>query len=108
MRPPIIVGNDAWFERNVIINGQVVIGRSAIVAEGVKLDRTVVCDNTFVGQGLDLTGKAIYGNRVIDGLTGFWTEVDDFGVAHLIKPASFGWFGHIWRFLAGNSMRGRD
>ena len=108
VRPPIIVGNDAWLERNVIINGQVVIGRSAVVAEGVKLDRTVVCDNTFVGQGLDLTGKAIYGNRVIDGLTGFWTEVDDSGVAHLIKPASFGWFGHVWRFLAGNSMRGRD
>lgn len=107
-RPPIIVGNDAWCERNVTINGQVVLGRGAVVAEGVRLDRTIVCDNTFVGQGLDLTSKVIYGNRIIDGLTGAWTDVDDPGVAHLIKPVSFGWLGHVWRFLAGTSMRGRD
>lgn len=107
-RPPVIVGNDAWCERNVVINGQVVIGRGAVVTEGVKLDRTVVCDNTFVGRGLDLTGKVIYGNRVIDGQTGAWTDVDDVGIAHFIKPVSFGWLGLVWRFLAGTSMRRRD
>lgn len=106
-RPPVIVGDDAWCERNVVVRGDVVVGRGAVVGEGAKLDHTVVCDRTFVGRGLDLTSKLVFGNRVIDGLTGAWTDVEDAGVAHRLRPTSFGWLGGLWRFLAGTSMRGR-
>ena len=103
-KPPVIVGDNAWCARNVAIDGRVIIGNGAVVAEGARLNRTIVCDDTFVGQGLDLSSKIIFGNRIIDGLTGTWTDVDDAGIARRIAQPSFGWFGKIWRFLAGTSM----
>lgn len=107
-KPPVIVGDNSWCARNVAIDGKVIIGNGAVVAEGARLNRTIVCDDTFVGQGLDLSNKIVCGSRIIDGLTGVWTDVEDAGIARHIAPSSFGWLGKIWRFLAGTSMGRRD
>ena len=48
------------------------------------------------------------GNRIIDGLTGVWTDVEDAGIARRITPPSLGWLGKVWRFFAGTSMGRRD
>lgn len=108
VKPPVIVGDNAWCARNVSLDGKVAVGRGAVVAEGARLHRTIVCDDTFVGQGLELSSKIVRGNRIIDGLTGVWTDVEDIGIARHIAPASFGWLGRLWRFFAGNSMGRRD
>lgn len=108
VKPPVIAGDNAWCARNVSLDGKVVVGGGAVIAEGARLHRSIVCDDTFVGQGLDLSCKIVRGNRIIDGLTGIWTDVDDIGIARHIAPASFGWLGRIWRFFAGTSMGRRD
>ena len=69
---------------------------------------TIVFDNTFVGQGLELQNKIVRGNRIIDCVTGAWVDVEDAGVARWISDTSFGWLGQIWHFLAGTSRGRRD
>ncbi len=112
VKKPALLQNGAWCARNVVLGGDVVIGSNAFVGEGTTLRRTVVCDDTFVGEGLDLDGKIVYGNRIIDAESGVWTDVEDEGVASRNGDVSDGvgilrrmWLG-LCHFLYGAS-RGR-
>lgn len=107
-KTPLIVGDNVWCARNVALEGEVIIGNGAVVGEGARLRRTIVFDNTFVGQGLELQNKIVRGNRIIDCVTGAWVDVEDAGVARWISDTSFGWLGQIWHFLAGTSRGRRD
>jgi hypothetical protein len=102
---PLLMQDDSWCARNVTLAGDVIIGKGAFVSEGAMLKRTVVCDDTFVGQGLELVGKIVAGHRIIDAETGVWTDVEEPGIARRIGAIG-GIFGALWRFLQGAS-RGR-
>lgn len=102
---PLLMQDDSWCARNVELGGDVIIGRGAFVSEGAKLRRTVVCDDTFVGEGLELVGKIVAGRRVIDAETGAWADMDEPGLARSIGSVG-GFFRSVWKFLQGAS-RGR-
>ncbi len=112
VKPPALLMDDSWCARNVVLLGDVVIGSGAYVGEGSVLRRTVVCDHTYVGEGLDLDGKIVYGNRIIDGESGAWTDVEDPGIARGIGAEAHGsgfvraMLSALCRFLHGTS-RGR-
>ncbi len=105
---PVLLCDDSWCARNVVLGGNVVIGAHSYVGEGTRLVRTVVGDNTFVGDGLVFEDKIIIGSRVIDAKTGVWTDVEDPGVARSIRGRSkrSGRFRRILNFFFGWS-RGR-
>jgi len=108
MKPPVLVNDDAWCARNVRLEGKVIVGARSYVGEGTRLMRTIVGDDTFVGDGLDFEDKIIIGSRVIDARTGAWADVEEEGVAHAIGGGAehVGLFRRIWNFIAGSS-RGR-
>ena len=103
---PALVQDNVWCARNVQLAGDVIIGANSFIAEGAVLRRTVVCDNTFIGLGLELEGKIVVGSRIIDGKTGVWTDVDDPGVASsTADQKNAGIFRRIARFLFGGAIR---
>ena len=105
--PPALLQDNVWCARNVHLDGDVIVGSGTFIGEGTTLRRTVVCDNTYIGTGLVLDGKIVAGNRIIDPVSGVWTDVEDEGIARRIRRiGGLGCLRAIWRFLLGRS-RGR-
>ena len=108
VKPPVLLQNNVWCARNVRFAGDVIVYSGTFIAEGTTLRRTVICGNTFIGTELDLDGKIVVGNRIIDAETGVWTDVEDEGIARRIRHriGGLGWLRALWSFLLGRS-RGR-
>jgi hypothetical protein len=107
VKAPVLLQDNSWCARNVRIDGNVIVGCRSYVGEGARLERTVVCDDTYIGPGLELTGKIVAGRRIIDPSSGVWTDIEDPGVARSIRSiedfSPFGWLRSLWRFLQGRS-----
>ena len=103
---PALLNDDCWCARNVEIDRDVIMGSGSFVGEGTHLSRTVVCDDTYVGAGLDLTDKIVVGHRIIDAVSGAWTDVEEQGLVRSIDDFHWNPFRKLWRFLQGAS-RGR-
>lgn len=106
VKPPVILQDNTWCARLVQLNGDVIIGRGSYIAEGARLKRTVIGNDTYVGLGLDLENKIVVGHRIIDANSGEWMDVEEPGLARKIG-GSIGILGAIWKFLAGASHGGR-
>ena len=108
VKPPVLLQDNVWCARNVRFGGDVIVYSGTFIAEGTTLRRTVVCGNTYIGTKLDLDGKIVAGNRIIDAETGVWADVDDEGIARRIhhRIGGLGWLRALWSFLLGRS-RGR-
>ena len=102
VKPPVLLQDNTWFARNVRLEGDVVVDSGSYISEGAMLRRTVVCCNTFIGEGLDLDGKIVVGRRVIDAETGTWVDLEEPGLARQI-PVGLGWLRSLWHFLRGRS-----
>lgn len=100
--PPVLLLDNVWCARNVRLENGVILGRNAFVGEGTRLSRTMVCDDTFVGEGLDLEGKIVVGRRIIDAASCSWVDIEELGIAHRIRRPSNP-FSALLRFLAGAS-----
>ena len=102
VKAPVLLGDNTWFERNVRLDGDVIVGAGSFVGEGTRLSRTVVGSNTYIGTGLVFDSKIVIGNRVLDPETGVWTDLEDPGLAQRID-GGLGWLSAIWHFLRGRS-----
>lgn len=102
VKPPVLLQDNTWFARNVRLEGEVIVDSGSYISEGARLRRTVVCRDTFIGAGLDLSGKIVVGRRVIDASTGTWVDLEEPGLARRI-PTGLGWMRTLWRFLRGRS-----
>ena len=103
VKPPVLLQDNTWLARNVKLDGEVIVDSGSYISEGARLRRTVVCGDTFIGEGLDLEGKIVVGRRVIDADTGTWVDLEEPGLARHI-PAGLGWLRAIWHFLRGRSV----
>ena len=102
VKPPVLLQDNTWFARNVRLEGDVIVDSGSYISEGSRLRKTVVCSNTFIGEGLDLDGKIVVGRRVIDAESGTWIDLEEPGLARQI-PVGLGWLRSLWHFLRGRS-----
>ena len=102
VKPPVLLQDNTWFARNVRLEGDVIVDSGSYISEGSRLRKTVVCSNTFIGEGLDLEGKIVVGRRVIDAESGTWVDLEEPGLARRI-PTGLGWLRSLWHFLRGRS-----
>ena len=103
VKPPVLLQDNTWFARNVRLDGEVVVNSGSYVSEGARLHRTVVCRDTYIGEGLDFDGKIVTGRRVIDAETGTWVDLEEPGLARQI-PVGLGWIRSLWHFFRGRSF----
>jgi len=106
VKPPVLLLDNIWLGRNVILDGDVIVESGSFVSEGARLKDTVVGRDTYIGIGLDLNGKIVMGRRVIDAETGTWVDLEEPGLARRI-PTGLGWMRSIWHFLRGRSFERR-
>ena len=104
VKPPVLLQDNSWCERNVTLDGDVIVGYGSVIGEGAKLKNTVVCDDTYIGTGLELVDKIVIGRRIIDADTGAYTDIEEPGLARGIS-GGFGWLKKIVAFLHGKSRR---
>ena len=102
VKPPVLLQDNTWLARNVRLEGDVIVDSGSYISEGSRLRKTVVCSNTFIGEGLDLESKIVVGRRVIDAETGSWIDLEEPGLARQI-PVGLGWLRSLWHFLRGRS-----
>ena len=110
VKPPVIIQDDTWCARNVLLEGDVIIGNGSFISEGARLKRTVVGANTYIGSKLELVDKIVIGKRVIDSKTGVWTDIEEAGVARDLSEHAPGlgtMLRSLWRFFIGRSHGGR-
>lgn len=103
VNPPVLLQDNTWFARNVTLDGEVIVDSGSYVSEGVRIRRTVVLKDTFIGEGLDFDGKIVAGRRVIDAESGTWVDLEEPSLARRIPPG-LGWLRSIWHFLRGHSF----
>ena len=97
---PALLMNEVRCEHNVHIQGPCIVGNGSYISEGTHLERTVICDNTYIGPNLTLTDKIVRGNRVIDTVTGAWIDIEEPGMARKVVP-QFAWLDKILKLLGG-------
>lgn len=105
VRPPVVFQDNSWCARNVIVDGDVIIGSGSVIGEGATLKHSIICDDTYIGTGLELVNKIAIGRRIIDADTGAYMDIEEPGLARGIG-SGFGWLKKILSFIHGNS-RGR-
>lgn len=106
--PPVLLQDGAWCARFSTLAGFDAIGRGAFVGEGTRLIRTIVCDDTYVGDGLVFEDKIIWHNRVIDAVSGGFDDIEDAGlVSSMEMHRNRSWLSRFGSFLAGRSHGSR-
>lgn len=102
VRPPVLLDSNIWCARNVTLDGDVIVSSGSFIGEGAYLKRTVICENTYIGEGLEFIDKIVVGRRVIDPGSGAWTDISEKGVAREIDGFKKR-LRKVWHFLLGKS-----
>lgn len=74
---PAVIGDHVRVGRDVTIGSGVVIGDNACVAPETALARAVVLPGTYVGEGLEVVGRIVGPDRIIDVATGQVAVIQD-------------------------------
>lgn len=99
--PPLTIGNDCRFHPMSVIGPNAVIGNRVIIDQQTEVSDAVLLDSTYLGRNLEIHGKIVSGNRVIDPATDVAIDVADPWLAAALKPQwrttdlfrlIFGWF----------------
>lgn len=103
-KPPVLMLDNAWCARDVKLENGVILGRNSFVGRGSRLSRTMVCDDTYIGKWLDLEGKIVLGDRIVDAATGACVDVEESAIARHGSIALPKWLKAAGRLVAGHSF----
>ncbi len=96
---PVMIGNDTRIQPLTVIGPNAVIGNHAVIDTQTELSDCVILPNTYIGHNLEIKGKIVSENRLVDAETGTCIELDDPWLLDAIKPSTR--FGDILRTVFG-------
>jgi hypothetical protein len=67
---PIMIGNHVRIHDMVIVGPNVVLGDNSIIDSMTTIKDSIVYDNTYIGQELDIIKKIVYKNTLISAVNG--------------------------------------
>ncbi len=65
IQPPILIGEDCMVSKEAFLRGPAVIGNNVKIAARAIVDRSVVLDNTYIGQSVELQNSIVFQNWYI-------------------------------------------
>ena len=96
---PVMIGNDTRIQPLTDVGPNAIIGNHVVIDTQTEVSESIVMDNTYVGRNLEIKGKIVSANRLIDPETDTCLELDDPWLLDSIKPSVR--FGDLVRGLAG-------
>jgi len=70
LNPETIFGSHCRIARGAVIGEGVVLGSRVVVDEGASIRNSVILDGTYIGPNLDVSGRIVAGEVVLDPDTG--------------------------------------
>lgn len=89
LTPPLAIGNDCR------IGALSEIGPNAVISDHVLIDRqceiadSIILSDTYVGRNLEVRGKIVAGNRIIDPEDGTWLDIEDPWLVAQTRPRNY-------------------
>lgn len=77
LHPPLTIGNDCRFHPMSVIGPNAVIGNRVIIDRQTEVSDSILLDGTYLGCNLEISGKIISGNRIIDPAADVCIDVAD-------------------------------
>ncbi|GAB6060106.1 GlgC family sugar phosphate nucleotidyltransferase [Desulfonatronum parangueonense] len=75
--PPLVIGNDCRIGPLTTIGPNAVLGNHVIVDRQAEVADAVILDGTFIGRNMEIRGKIVSGNMVIDPGSGAAVAIPD-------------------------------
>jgi len=96
---PVAIGNNVRLNDSHI-GPSSVIGSNALVDKKTTVEKSIIYDNTYIGSGLEITGKVIIKKTIIDPANGETLDVPDkFIISGLHKSTASLWSDKIFFWL---------
>lgn len=77
LEPPLAIGNDCRIGPVCSIGPRVVVADHVFIDGQCELTDSIILSDTFVGRNLELKGKIVCGNRIIDPEDGGYLDIED-------------------------------
>ncbi len=79
---PVSIGNNVQILSGTVIGPDAIIGSNVILDSNSTITESIVLDNTYIGEDLDITGKTAFHNMLSDPLTHAVLAMED---PHLLR-----------------------
>ncbi|WP_045221595.1 sugar phosphate nucleotidyltransferase [Desulfonatronum thioautotrophicum] len=77
LTPPLVIGNNCRISPLTTIGPRAVLGSHVIVDRQTEITEAVILDGTFIGRGMEIRGKIVSGNMVVDPESGAAVAIPD-------------------------------
>jgi hypothetical protein len=77
IRKPVSIGNNVQLLGDAIIGPSAIIGSNVIIDRESRVESSIVFDNTYIGEQLEVIGRIASGNRLSDPVSGVAITMED-------------------------------
>jgi hypothetical protein len=100
LTPPLAIGNDCRVGAISSIGAGTVISDHVLIDRQCEIADSIILSDTYIGRNLEITGKIVAGNRIVDPEDGTCLEIEDPWLVAQTRPqnymrdflrAAFGW-----------------
>jgi len=100
LTPPLAIGNDCRLGAISVIGPHAVISDHVLIDRQCEISESIILSDTYIGRNLEIKGKIVAGNRIIDPEDGTCLEIEDPWLISETRPrnilrdglrALFGW-----------------
>lgn len=77
LTPPFAIGNDCRIGALCVISGGSVISDHVLIDRQCEICESIILSDTYVGRNLEIKGKIVSGNRIIDPSDGSFIDIED-------------------------------
>jgi hypothetical protein len=88
IRKPVSIGNNVQLLADTIIGPSAIIGNNVIIDRESSVESSIILDNTYIGEHLEVNGRIASGNRLNDPRSGASIEMEDPHLLGSIRKSS--------------------
>lgn len=86
LKPPVIIGNDCRVGAMSTVGAKAIVGDHVIIDTHSTLSNCLVLQDTYIGRNLEIDGKIVSGNRLVNPVDGTVVEIGDSWVVARNRP----------------------
>jgi hypothetical protein len=89
LTPPLAIGNDCRIGAISVIGSGTVISDHVLIDRQCEISDSIILSDTYVGRNLEIKGKIVAGNRIIDPEDGACLEIEDPWLVAQTRPRNY-------------------